>query len=139
MGLGPSIIQASVIAGICFKIYEIPIELCFVLAFSLANVSPGVCIPIILGFHEKGYGKHKGIAPLVIASVAFDNIFCIIMFGVCKTIAFNLAYTRVGVDDPQEMGLTIGMLFVQNVVGIAAGKIMGLFSFFFKFIKNPTL
>jgi hypothetical protein len=42
-------------------------------------------------WNELGYGRSKNIAGSLIASCTFDNITCLILFGVCNTIAFEYA------------------------------------------------
>jgi len=88
-----------------------------------------------MGLNEKGYGRKKNIAGTLIASGTFDDIVCIICFGICKTIVLNTA----GFDDGQSMGLAIGELFIGNIVGFFVGVCMGLLGWFFKFIKNDQL
>jgi NhaP-type Na+/H+ or K+/H+ antiporter len=109
-----------------------PLPMGYVLGYNLACISPSIIVPALMGLNEKGYGRKKNIAGTLIASGTFDDIVCIICFGICKTIVLNSA----GFDDGQSMGLAIGELFIGNIVAFFVGVCMGLLGWFFKFIKN---
>ena len=64
----------------------------------------------------------------LIAAGTFDDIICIICFGICKTVAYN----EYGMSTGKSMGLSIGMLFIENITGLGVGIIMGLVGFLFK-------
>jgi hypothetical protein len=88
-------------------------------------------------WNEQGYGRSKGIAGSLIASCTFDNITCLILFGVCKTIAFEYAANAKGLDSSgTNFAWSISAIFVHNLAGIIAGVIMGLLGWFFKFINS---
>ena len=70
----------------------------------------------------------------MIAAATFDDIICIICFGICKTIA----YTEYEMNLGTTVGLAIGYLFIQNIVGLGAGIILGIFGWFFKFIPRKS-
>lgn len=107
----------------------------YVLGYNIACISPSILVPALMSLNDRGYGKKKNIAGTLIAAGTFDDIICIICFGICKTIVLNEG----GFDSGQSMGLAIGMLFVTNIVAFFIGIILGLGGWFFKFIKNPTL
>lgn len=88
-------------------------------------------------WNEQGWGRDKGIAGSLIASCTFDNIIGLICFGICKTIVFDYAARAKG-EATSDMGLAIGMLFIQNIAGLVAGVIMGLLGWFFKFIQHKS-
>jgi hypothetical protein len=86
-------------------------------------------------WNELGYGRSKGIAGSLIASCTFDNITCLILFGICKTIAFEYEAQRQGTSQSKSsFAWQISGIFVHNVAGIIAGLIMGILGWFFKFI-----
>jgi hypothetical protein len=66
---------------------KFPIEICVTLGYSLACTASAIAVTNILRANEEGYGKAKGIGSSTIAAVSFDNIHCIIAFGVACTIA----------------------------------------------------
>lgn len=82
-----------------------------------------------------GYGRSKGIAGSLIASCTFDNIACLILFGVCKTIAFEYATENKGLKSSNtNFAWNMSAIFVHNIVGAIIGVIMGLFGWFFKYL-----
>ncbi len=83
-----------------------------------------------------GYGRSKGISGSLIASCTFDNIICLILFGVCKTIAFQYAADNKGGDQHKNFAWEISSIFVHNVAGVIAGIIMGCVAWLFKFIDH---
>jgi len=40
-------------------------------------------------WNELGYGRSKGIAGTLISSCTFDNITCLILFNIVKTVAWD--------------------------------------------------
>jgi hypothetical protein len=77
------------VAGLAYKFLDLPIIMCFCLAYILSCISPSVMVPGLLNLTEKGYGKEKGVISTLIAAGTFDNIICILCFGICKTIAYS--------------------------------------------------
>lgn len=68
-----------------------PIEICFCLAYTMGTIAGAIVVPGYLSLNEKGYGRAKGIPGTMIASGTFENITCLILFGICKQITFNKA------------------------------------------------
>ena len=73
-----------------------PMELAFSQGFAIASVAPAIIVPQLMRWNELGYGRSKGIAGSLIAACTFDNIVCLILFGVCKTIAFEYEAQKQG-------------------------------------------
>ena len=59
-----------------------PIELAYCLGFSISTMAGAVLVPGMLSFNERGYGRAKGIPGTMIAASTFDNINCIVLFGI---------------------------------------------------------
>ena len=88
-------------------------------------------------WNEKGYGRSKGIAGILIASCTFDNILCLILFGICKNVAMDIISKSKGVTQSESsFAWSIASVFVENIAGIIAGVFMGFLSWFFKFIES---
>jgi hypothetical protein len=86
-------------------------------------------------WNEQGYGRSKGISSSLIAACTFDNIVCLILFGVCKTIAFEYEKQKHGKESSQStFAWNMSSIFVHNLAGIIAGVIMGLLGWLFKYI-----
>jgi hypothetical protein len=128
----PQIFEAITIAFIAKRLFDMPIVVAFALAFTVACVSPSVMVPGLINLNEKGYGRAKGINSSLIAAVTFDDIICIICFGICKTISYN-DYNMTG---GKSLGLSIGTLFLENLAGLGAGIIMGLVAYFFNYLPK---
>ena len=138
----PLMCEASAHAVIALAVFNMPIEVSYALGFAIASVAPAIVVPQLMRWDSEGYGRSRGIAGSLIASCTFDNITCLILFGVCKTIAFQYAAeTRGGGAGGKEHtnpAWAIGSIFVHNVAGIIVGVIMGLAGWFFKFIDHKT-
>jgi NhaP-type Na+/H+ or K+/H+ antiporter len=87
---------------------------------------------------SEGYGRSKGISGSLIAACTFDNITCLILFGVCKTVAFQYAAETKGTKSHSNPAWAIGSIFVHNIAGIIAGVLMGLVGWLFKFIEHKS-
>jgi hypothetical protein len=87
----PLMFEATAQALIGLGLFNMPIEVAYSLGFAVASVAPAIVVPQLMRWNELGYGRSKGIAGSLIASCTFDNIVCLILFGVCKTIAFEYA------------------------------------------------
>jgi Kef-type K+ transport system membrane component KefB len=87
----PLMFEATSAALIALGLFNMPIEVAYSLGFAVASVAPAIVVPQLMRWNELGYGRSKGIAGSLIASCTFDNIVCLILFGVCKTIAFEYA------------------------------------------------
>ena len=87
----PMMFEATTLALIGLGLFRMPIEVAYSLGFSTSSVAAAILVPQLMKWNELGYGRSKGIAGSLIASCTFDNITGIILFGVCKTIAFEYA------------------------------------------------
>ena len=74
----------------------------------------------------------------MIASCTFDNITGLILYGVCKTIAFQFAAEAKGHEGHKNPAWAIGSIFVHNIAGVIAGVIMGLIGWIFKKIEDKS-
>lgn len=61
-----------------------------------------------------------------------------ILFGVCKTIAFQYAAEDKATKAHSNPAWAIGSIFVHNIAGIIAGVLMGLAGWLFKFIEHKS-
>jgi solute carrier family 9B (sodium/hydrogen exchanger), member 1/2 len=109
-----------------------PINVGYVLGYNLACISPSILVPGVMSLNDRGYGREKNIAGTVIAAGTFDDISCIIIFSICKTIALNFG----GFSGDESMALAIGKVFIENVVALIVGVSFALLGWFFKFIKD---
>jgi NhaP-type Na+/H+ or K+/H+ antiporter len=109
-----------------------PIDVAFTLGFNLACISPSIVVPGLMALNNKGYGRKKNIAGILIAAGTFDDIICIIVFSICKTVALQTA----GFNGDSSLAWAIGYLFVQNIISLLIGVILGLMGWVFKFIKD---
>lgn len=107
-----------------------PINVGYTLGYNLACISPSIVVPGLMSLNDRGYGREKNFAGTLIASGTFDDIICIICFGICKAIALNSA----GLSEGKSMGLEIGTIFIEDFVSLAVGVSLGLISWAFKFI-----
>ena len=93
----PQLCEACVIAGIGKQLFDMPIEVAFTLGYNLACISPSIIVPGLMSLNDRGYGKKKNIAGTLIASGTFDDISCIIIFSICKTISlYNAGFAEEG-------------------------------------------
>jgi hypothetical protein len=129
------VFEAVTIALVTMALFDMPVEVCFAMGYTIATVAPAIVVPQMMRLNDQGYGKDKGIAGSLIASCTFDNIICLIIFGICKTITFAYAARDRG-EDVGNMGLKIGMLFIHNVAGLIVGVAFGLLAMLFKFIQH---
>lgn len=52
----------------------------------MSCISPSIVVPGCMGLNEKGYGRKKGISSTMIAAGTFDDILCILLFGIISTL-----------------------------------------------------
>jgi hypothetical protein len=135
LAIAPSICEATLIGLVSHTLFDIPYVWSFCMGFVVAAVSPSVIVPALISLNDRGYGRKNGLVTAMIASGTFDDIICIILFGITKTIAYN----EYGMSSGQSMGYSIGILFAQNIVGLVSGIILGCIGWVFKFIKNDRL
>ena len=84
-------IEATVLALVAHGLFEMPIEVSYCLGYSMATVAGAIVVPSMLAFNDKGLGKAKGIPGTLIAASTFDNIECIIAYGIVHALAMNKA------------------------------------------------
>ncbi len=65
-----------------------PTIACYCLGYSISCISPSIVVPGCMNLNDKGYGRKKGISSTMIASGTFDDILCILIFGIVSTVAF---------------------------------------------------
>ena len=128
----PQIFEAVTIALIAWGLFGMPLSLCFAMAFTISCISPSVMVPGLINLTEKGYGKEKGIISSLIAAGTFDDIICIICFGICKTIAYNDEH----MNSDKTMEVAIYILVLENIAGLIAGFIMAMIGSFFKLLPK---
>lgn len=87
----PMIFEATTIALIATAVLKMPLIIAYANGFALSSVAATIIVPQLLRWDALGYGKDKGIVGTLIASCTFDNIANIILFNICKTIAFEYA------------------------------------------------
>jgi NhaP-type Na+/H+ or K+/H+ antiporter len=112
-----------------------PLSVGYVLGYNLACISPSILVPGLMNLYDKGYAREKNIAGTLIAAGTFDDISCIIIFEICKSIALNFA----GYSEGESLAWAIGKVFVQNAIGLVIGVSLGLGAWPFKFIKNNKI
>jgi NhaP-type Na+/H+ or K+/H+ antiporter len=112
-----------------------PTEVAFTLGYNLSCISPSIVVPGLMSLNDRGYGRSKNIAGILIAAGTFDDIICIICFGICKTVAL----LNGGFSGDSSMGLEIGRLFIDNLIGLAIGVILGLAGWLLKYVKSKEL
>jgi hypothetical protein len=105
MAIVPSLVEACFIGLIAKPLFDMPYEFTFAMGFIVAAVSPSVVVPSLISLNDRGYGRKNGLCTSLIASGTFDDIICIIVFGICKTIG----YTNYGMGG-NTIGTAIGIL-----------------------------
>jgi hypothetical protein len=131
----PQFFEASIVALVAHALFDMPINVGYVLGYNLACISPSIIVPGLMSLYDRGYAREKNIAGTLIASGTFDDISCIIIFEICKSIALNYA----GYSEGESLEWSIGKVFVQNAVGLVIGVSLGLGAWPFKFIKNDKI
>jgi solute carrier family 9B (sodium/hydrogen exchanger), member 1/2 len=119
-------------SGIAYGLFDMPIVFCFAMGYIVSCISPSVMVPGLITLVQKGYGVERGVCGSLIAAGTFDDIVCIILFGVCKTVGYN----EYGMSSGKSMDEAIGMLFTEFFIGLAVGIVMGLSCYFFKYLNG---
>lgn len=132
----PLMFEATTAALIAMGIFGMPIGIAFSLGFGVSAIAAAIVVPLLMKWDQCGYGRSKGLAGSLTASSTFDNITCIILFGICKTVSMQYAVEEKGSKSHTNLAWAIGSIFVHNIAGIIAGVIMGLTGWFFKFIDH---
>uniref|UniRef100_A0A7S4LNG8 Cation/H+ exchanger domain-containing protein n=1 Tax=Oxyrrhis marina TaxID=2969 RepID=A0A7S4LNG8_OXYMA len=119
----PCICEALTVMGITqlfFDSYNLTFGL--LLGFCLADVSPAVTTPLLIDFHENGYGTSKGIPTILLAAGSVNSVLAIVFYSVVWEFAMS------GTLDGEKLGEIIGVkLFVQIFgVGVGAGLAAGV-------------
>ena len=112
-----------------------PVNFCYCLGYAIACISPSIIVPGTMSLNERGYGRKKGISSTMIAAGTFDDIICILIFGIVSTITFISVEGTHGTGK-KSPGYKIGIIFVEIVVGGVIGVLLGLCGWFFKYIKH---
>ena len=136
LSLIPCIIDATAHALLGMSLFDMPIEVSYCMGFATAPVATIIVVGAMLRLTDLGYGKNKGIGTTVIPSCTFDNITCLVAFGICRTFTFHIAAINKNLDNTGDPSLPIGFLFVQVAVGVLAGIFFGLCGYVFKYIEK---
>jgi solute carrier family 9B (sodium/hydrogen exchanger), member 1/2 len=96
LSIVPQTVEATTVALIAYGLFGVPIYIAYCIGYSLCCVSPCVIIPGLMGLAGKKFGVKKGIPQSVIAACTFDDIFCILGFSICESIAFDKSGTEGG-------------------------------------------
>lgn len=105
------------------KLFHISFLESAILGTVLAAVSPAVIVPRMVKLIEQGYGTHKSIPQLIMASSSVDDIFVIVLF----TALTNLAHTNA------FSGFSLLNIPLSILNGILLGLIIGsLITLYFK-------
>ena len=110
-----------------------PIVVCYCLGYCISCISPSVIVPGCMGLDARGYGRSKGIASSLIAAGTFDDILCIVLFGLCETLAFA---GKGGSKKNENAGKEVGMIILEVVTGFGIGILFGLAGWFFKYLDH---
>ncbi|OCN05751.1 potassium transporter [Erysipelotrichaceae bacterium MTC7] len=86
-----------------------------ILGSVLAAVSPAVIVPRMIQIMNNGYGTKQGIPQMVLAGASVDDVFVIVIFTACTTLA-----TGNHVDATSFINVPISIL-----LGIAVGFLVG--------------
>ncbi|MDD4126019.1 MAG: cation:proton antiporter, partial [Eubacteriales bacterium] len=83
----------------------------------LGAVSPAVIVPKMLALMEKGYGTHKGIPQLIMASASADDVYAIVLFtsfiGIYKGGSFGFfTLLKIPVSILTGLAAGIGISFI---------------------------
>jgi NhaP-type Na+/H+ or K+/H+ antiporter len=111
-----------------------PLPLSFALAYILACVSPSVMVPSLITLYQHGYGHTRGVINSLITAGTFDDIICIIIFGICKTVVYKHYGLLAG-----TVSANIGKLFLENFAGLMVGILLGLLGVIIKADKQMYL
>lgn len=85
----PLMFEATTIALIAMGIFGMPIGIAFSLGFAVSALAVAIVAPLLMKWDQCGYGRSKGFAGSLTASSTFDNITCLILNGICKTVSMQ--------------------------------------------------
>jgi len=136
----PQLFEATTLALMGLWAFKFPIDVSFTFGFTISTVAAAIVVPFLLKWDEQGYGRSKGMAASLIAGCTFDNIVCLILFGICKTVAFeHAAENKHLVSKNSNVAWSIGKIFVHNIAGVGLGVVLGSFGWALKFIKHKMI
>lgn len=130
----PSWLEAFTITFLVQYFFDMPLTLCFAIGFLIAAVSPSITVPGLLNLIDQGYGVDNGICQTLISAGTVDDIIAIILFSVLKSVA----YRDEKIDGGRDFSLSIGLLFIEQLAGLAVGICLGLIGYFFKYIEKNS-
>lgn len=124
----PFLFEGTVHGLLGTKTFNMPLSVSFCLGFSIAAIATSVITSVLVPLADKGYGVDKDVIFTILASCPFENVFTIICHGICKTVAQEAAFREMGSNDKKaaNIGLLIGMIILQIVVGILGGAFFGI-------------
>ena len=136
----PQLFEATTLALMGLWAFKFPIDVSFTFGFTISTVAAAIVVPFLLKWDEQGYGRSKGMAASLIAGCTFDNIVCLILFGICKTVAFeHAAENKHLVSKNSNVAWSIGKIFVHNIAGVGLGIVLGSFGWALKCIKHKMI
>jgi hypothetical protein len=136
----PQLFEATTLALLGLWAFKFPIEVSFTFGFTIATVAAAIVVPSLMKWNDQGYGRSKGMVASLIAACTFDNIICLILFGICKTVAFEHAAERKHlVSKNSNVAWSIGKIFVHNLAGVGLGLVLGSFGWALKLIKHKMI
>ncbi len=140
LSIVPQLFEATTLALLGLWAFKFPIEVSFTFGFTISTVAAAILVPSLVKWNDQGYGRSKGITSSLIAACTFDNIICLILFGICKTVAFEYAAERKHlVSKNSNVAWSIGKIFVHNLAGVALGFFLGSFGWVLKCIKHKII
>ncbi len=87
----PQLIESTTVALLAHGLFGMPMSIAYALGFCMATVGGSLVVPVMLSLAERGFGKDHGVPATLISCCTFENIDAIIIFGICKAIAFSEA------------------------------------------------
>lgn len=135
----PAFTEATTIALVGMGVFNMPIEVSYAMGFAAGSVATVIVAEANMRLSEQGYGKEKGIGGTLIAASTFDNITNLVCFGICRTIAFQIAGKNKALEGNNDASLSIGFLFVQVICGVLGGFLMGLIGWVFKLFERFSI
>ncbi|BES88710.1 Hypothetical protein NTJ_01518 [Nesidiocoris tenuis] len=115
LSLLPCIGEAITAAVASHYIIGLPWLWAALMGLVMSPISPAVVVPTLISLKERGYGEDKGIATLVIAASAIDDVFSIVAFGVVLKMIFTSGEDIVTtiVSGPLDVigGIIIGLVW----------------------------
>ena len=140
MAIIPQLFEAVTLALLGLWAFKFPVDVSFTFGFTISTVAAAILVPQLMKWNDQGYGRDKVMTASLIAACTFDNIICLILFGICKTVAFeHAAEHKHLMSKNTNVAWSIGKIFVHNVAGVGLGGILGLIGWGLKFINNKPV